>query len=84
MKATIIKSVLALLAGSCSTAFASIGTLGMGTNSVLVWFFIGFGVMIVLFQAAPALITFSAIVRGLFSTSPSTATFSPWKSKNDK
>lgn len=84
MKATIIKSALALVIVSCSTAFASISTLGISGNSMLVWFFIAFGVMVVLFQAAPALITFAGIVKGLFSTSPSTATFSPWKSKNDK
>jgi hypothetical protein len=84
MKAPVIKTVLALLVGSCSTAFASISTLGISDNSMLVWFFIAFGAMILFFQATPALITFISIVRGLFSTSPSTASFSPWKSKNDK
>jgi hypothetical protein len=49
-------------------------------NGMLIWCFIGFGMLVLLFQATPAMITFYSMLKGLFSTSPSEATFSPFKS----
>lgn len=83
MKSISMQTVLALLVCSPNAALAAAGTTEHGNNGILIWLCIGFGVMIVLFQAAPALVTFLATIKGLFSTSPSAASFSPWKNKDD-
>ena len=83
MKWNAIKMLIPLLTGSATSAFASAQGAEQG-NGMLVWFLIGFGVMVVLFQATPAAIMFFSMIKGLFSTDPSEASFSPWKGKSPK
>jgi uncharacterized membrane protein len=67
MKATIIKTAIALVGAGAASAFAAnTGTAGE-SNGLLVWFFIGFGVMIIMLQAVPAMILFTAMLKGLFA-----------------
>jgi hypothetical protein len=69
MKTNIIKMVIALLGACSASAFAAnTGVAGEG-GGPLVWFFIGFGVLVVMLQAVPAVILFVSMLRGLFSTS---------------
>jgi hypothetical protein len=83
---SIVMNILALiLVGGTNSAFAAPGSTELASSSMLIWFFIGFGVMVLLFQVTPALITFYSMLKGLFSTAPAETTFSPFKnSKNGK
>lgn len=84
MKKTIIKILLPLFAGSATSAFATTQVSTQTGIGTLTWFFIGFGVMVLVFQAAPAIVVFLSILKGLFSSSPTEASFSPWKGKLNK
>ena len=79
-----LKILVPILAGSATASFAATTGLEPGGNGVLAWFFIGFVVMIVLFQAAPAIVMFGSMMKGLFSSNPAEATFSPFKEKGEK
>ena len=69
MKTNIIKIVIALLGACAASAFAATtGVVGEGSG-LLVWFFIGFGVLVVMLQAVPAVFLFVSMLRGLFSAS---------------
>lgn len=82
MKTTVLTLIAPLLAGSAGSAAAAVSSaVADKTGSgMLIWFFIGFAVMVLLFQATPALVTFYSMLKGLFSASPSEASFSPFKS----
>jgi hypothetical protein len=69
MKATIIKSIIALLGAGAASAFAATTNLAGEGSGPLTWFFIGFGVMVIMLQAVPALILFASMLKGLFATS---------------
>lgn len=84
MKAALLKILIPLCAGSTSSAFAAAQSPEQGGNGVLVWFLIGFGVMVLLFQAAPAMVMFVSMLKGLFSSTLSEASLSPQKSKSGK
>lgn len=74
MKSIILKTALALLGAGASSAFAaSTGTAAAGSGP-LIWFFIGFGVMVIMLQAVPALILFASMLKGLFASSEKEAT----------
>ena len=79
MKATVIKMLAPILLGSATSALAATGAAEQAGNGMLIWCFIGFGMLVLLFQATPAMITFYSMLKGLFSTSPAEATFSPFK-----
>jgi len=67
MKATMKLMVLALV-GNASMAWAANGQeaeTGLGT-----FIFLGFFALIVVFQAVPGLILFSAMLKGLFASVP--------------
>lgn len=81
---TAVKILVPILAGSATASFAATTGLKQGGNSMLVWFFIGFGVMVVLFQAAPAIVMFASMIKGLFSSNPAEVSFSPLKSNGRK
>ena len=67
MKTNIIKIVIALSAACAASAFAATtGAAGEGSGP-LVWFFIGFGVLVVMLQAVPAVILFVSMLKGVFS-----------------
>jgi len=76
MKTTIMKTMILVLAGSTTSAFAAANKLGQNDSGMLVWFLIGFGVMVILFQAAPAMVMFFSMLKGLFSNKASEASFS--------
>lgn len=79
------KTLVPMLTGSATASFAATTGLEQGGNGMmLVWFFIGFGVMLVLFQAAPAIVMFASMMKGLFSSNQAEATFSPFKGKGEK
>lgn len=84
MKATTIKIVIPVLVGSTTSAFAAAHKLGQEGSGMLVWFFIGFGVMVLLFQAAPAMVMFFSMLKGLFSTNASDVSLSLPKGKVGK
>jgi len=85
MKTKTMKMLALLLMISAGSAFAASGGAEQVGSGMLILFFIGFAAMVLLFQATPACITFYAMLKGLFSTEPSKASFSPFKnSKNDK
>lgn len=85
MKAAVIKMCVPIALLSSSPAFAVSGGAEQVDSGTLILFFIAFGVMVALFQATPALITFYSMLKGVFSSNPSRATFSPFKSsKNGK
>jgi hypothetical protein len=69
MKSTFIKLAIALSGAGAATVFAATtGAAGEGSGP-LTWFFIGFGVMVIMLQAVPALILFASMLKGLFAAS---------------
>ena len=82
MKVAFLKFLIPLLAGTASSAFASTNSMDQGGNGMLVWFFIGFGVMVLLFQAAPAMVMFFSMMKGLFSNTISEVPLSAQKGKS--
>ncbi len=80
----VFKILLPIAAGSATAASAAAGGAEQAGNGMLIWFFIGFGVMVVLFQAAPAVVMFASMMKGLFSSNPAEASFSPFKREGEK
>ncbi len=69
MKTTMIKILIAIIGAGAASAFAATsGVAGEGSGP-LAWFIIGFGVLIIMMQAVPAMILFVSMLRGLFSSS---------------
>lgn len=67
MKTTIVKTVIALCGAGASAVFAATSGLTDDGSGLLIWSLIGFGVMIIMLQAVPALILFVSLLKGLFS-----------------
>ncbi|MDD2540282.1 MAG: hypothetical protein PHH28_04465 [Desulfuromonadaceae bacterium] len=67
MKSTILKILIPMLAGSAVPVFAAVTRPVHGGGSMLIWFFIGFGVMVLLFQTTPAIVMFFSMLKGVFS-----------------
>lgn len=84
MKTTLMKIMIPVLAGSATSAFAAVKNLGKDDSGMLVWFLIGFGVMVMLFQAAPAIVMFISMLKGLFSRNTSEVSLSLQKSRISK
>lgn len=80
----VMKILVPIVAGSATAASAAASGAEPAGNGILVWFFIGFGVMVILSQAAPAIIMFASMMKGLFSSNPAEASFSPFKGKGNK
>ncbi|MBW4055872.1 MAG: hypothetical protein HIU83_10835 [Proteobacteria bacterium] len=83
MKSTILKILIPMFVGSAVPAFAAVSRPLHG-GGVMIWLFIGFGVMVLLFQTAPAIVMFFSMLRGMFSSTSLEASFSPHKSKRGK
>lgn len=67
MKTAFLKPAIAFLGAGATTTFAaSTGFTGAGSG-ILIWFLIGFAVLLVLLQVLPALVMFFALVKGLCS-----------------
>ncbi|MDK9717341.1 MAG: hypothetical protein OEL57_05460 [Trichlorobacter sp.] len=81
---TALKILVPIVTGSATAACAAASGAEQGGNGMLVWFFIGFAVMVVLFQATPAVVVFASMMKGLFSSNPAEASFSPFKGKGNK
>ncbi|MGB4599925.1 MAG: hypothetical protein WBI04_08110 [Trichlorobacter sp.] len=67
MKTTIVKTVIALGGAVASAAFAATSGVGGEGSGLLTWFLIGFGVMVIMLQAVPAMILFASLLKGLFA-----------------
>jgi hypothetical protein len=67
MKTTIVKTAIALFGAGASAAFAATSGLASEGSGLLTWSLIGFGVMIIMLQAVPAMILFASLLKGLFS-----------------
>lgn len=67
MKTTIVKTVIALAGAGASVSFAATSGVAGEGSGLLTWFLIGFGVMIIMLQAVPALMLFASMLKGLFS-----------------
>lgn len=68
MKTRISHFLFALVGGSATSAFAANNTLSDG-GSPLIWFFIGFGALVLMVQAVPALVMLYSMAKALFSSS---------------
>lgn len=84
MQAKAVQMAAALLVGSVGSVWASTGGASQEGTGMLVGLLIGFGVLVLLFQVGPAMVTFISMLRGLFSSKPAEATFSPFKGKFEK
>jgi hypothetical protein len=74
MKTTIIKTVIALIGAGATTAYAASNNIAGEGSGPLVWFLIGFGAVVILLQAVPALVMFASMIKGLFSPADKSAT----------
>ncbi len=72
MKARIINLLVTLSACSATSAFASNSGVS-DSGGPLVWFFIGFGALVLMFQAVPAAILLYSMLKAVFSSSRSSA-----------
>ena len=75
MRAGILKTVGIVLILSVSTAFGA-GSAAQEHGNILIKLFLGFGALVLLVQTSPALISFSSMLTGLFSSHKSEPTFS--------
>lgn len=81
MRTQTIQAAVILLSSFSTAAYAATGSIAQNSGGLLVWLLIGFGVMVLLFQAAPAMVMFLSMLKGLFSSDPAEASFSPFKGK---
>lgn len=75
MKVRIINLLVPLFACSATSAFASNAGISDG-GGPLVWFFIGFGALVLMFQAVPATILLYSMIKAVFSPAESSAAVS--------
>lgn len=84
MKRAINLLISILTSGATAVFASSAAPEAAGGYGMLIWFFIGFGALLLLFQTTPALMMFASLIKGLFSSDPEKASFSPFKGKNDR
>lgn len=60
-----VKNATLLFLGSVTTAFAANGA-DKGENSLIMFLFLGFGALIIVFQAIPGMLLFFSMLKGLF------------------
>lgn len=75
MKTKIANFLIPMLGGSATSAFASDAALQDG-GGPLIWFFIGFGVLVLMVQTVPALVLLYSMVKAVFSPSENSTTVS--------
>ena len=75
MKTKIANLLIPMLGGSATSAFAADGALQDG-GGPLIWFFIGFGVLVLMVQAVPALVLLFSMAKAVFSPSETSTTAS--------
>lgn len=68
MKILIAKMVIALIGAGSAAAFASGAGMTTEGAGLLVWAFIGFGVMVIALQSVPAMVLFASMLKGIFSS----------------
>lgn len=61
-----LKTLVMIIAGSASAAYAATGVQSQETG-LLIYFFIGFFALIVVSQLVPAVILFVGMIKGVFS-----------------
>jgi hypothetical protein len=67
------KSILGAFFFAAPAAFAASGSDSEG-SSFLLWFFLGFGALIIVFQSIPGLILLFSMIKGVFSPADKKAT----------
>ena len=67
MKANIIKLVVALLTSGAASAYAATNGVGGEEAGLLIWALIGFGVLVFMLQAVPAMVMLYAMLKAVFS-----------------
>lgn len=67
MKANICKLVVALITASAVSAYAATSGVAGDEAGPLVWSLIGFGTLVIMLQAVPAVIMLAAMLKGVFS-----------------
>lgn len=73
MKSRITQLLIPLLGGTATTAFAADGAMQDG-GGLLIWFFIGFGALIIMAQAIPAMIMLYSMLKAVVSPAEKSAT----------
>jgi hypothetical protein len=73
MKSRITQLLIPLLGGTATTAFAADGAMQDG-GGLLIWFFIGFGALIIMAQAIPAMIMLYSMLKAVVSPAEKPAT----------
>lgn len=77
-----IINICALLAVvGVSSVWAATTISEQSGNGLLIWMCIGFGVLVLLFQATPAIIMFVGMLKGLFASTPVDPSVSSLKKK---
>lgn len=74
MKTKISRIAIALLCAGATTAYAASTNIAGEGSGPLVWFLIGFGTLVIMLQAIPAVIVFTSMIKGLFSPVDKSAT----------
>lgn len=73
MKTKLAQLLIPLLSISATSAFASESAMQDG-GGLAVWFFIGFGALVIMAQSIPALIMLYSMLKAVVSPSETTAT----------
>lgn len=68
MKTKISNFLIPLLGGSATSAFAAEGAL-QDSGGPMIWFFLGFGALVIIMQVIPAGILLYSMIKALFSPS---------------
>lgn len=69
MKTLFSRLTVAVTTGLATSAFGATSGAVTEGSGLLIWFLIGFAVLVVMLQAMPALIMFGSMLKGLFSPS---------------
>jgi len=84
MKTPLLKILTTIFASIAAFVFVSVLRVEQSGNGMLVWGFIGFAAVVLLSQAAPAIVVFFSMVKDLFFGIPSEVSLSIMKNKNNK
>ncbi|MDD2308554.1 MAG: hypothetical protein PHH91_03135 [Desulfuromonadaceae bacterium] len=84
MKTIILKIMILIFAGSTTSTIAAINSTEQAGDGILLWFLIGFGVMVLLFQLVPAMAIFCSMVNRFFFNKASEAPLTAQKGKSNK
>ncbi|MDK9718973.1 MAG: hypothetical protein OEL57_13880 [Trichlorobacter sp.] len=72
MKANSIHLMVAILCSVSTSAYAASAGVGGEEAGLLIWALIGFGVLVVMMQAVPAMVMLYAMLKGVFAPADTT------------